>query len=373
VGTASHSTERTAKGKRRWPWSVVGAVVAVVLLVASFEGGVWWKDHHPDPEPNPPPPETVLIQGARYVALGDSYSAGEGLIPYLAGTEDTPQGDRCHRSDYAFPEQLRVVTRDAQGAPTKVEPIFRPCSGANIVDIFDHVQTHSGVANVQGLQVKPGILGPDVGLVTLTIGGNDLDFAKALIFCAKRTSCLNDTYQDGKTLEAWAEARLDSLRQELLALFGRLRGGAPNAHIVVLGYPHLLPESRPSLLGRASFVCKTALEAFGRTERLGIRGITVAFDEMVESVAQEKGLDYVDLPTYFAGHEACGQAGQWIRFAGFDGPRDGWFHPSRTGQGMIARIVACYLSKTITAARDSNSPDTGFLMSSCVADRYPEA
>src|SRR5947209_100739 len=49
-------------------------------------------------------PQPKLLPGThrfhRYVALGDSYSAGEGLEPYQEGSDT--EHDRCHRSDNAY-------------------------------------------------------------------------------------------------------------------------------------------------------------------------------------------------------------------------------------------------------------------------------
>src|SRR3954447_24676710 len=56
---------------------------------------------------------------SRYVALGDSYSAGEGVEPYEPRSGDYPEGDDCHRSLLAYP---RLLTFDHG-----VEVTFRAC------------------------------------------------------------------------------------------------------------------------------------------------------------------------------------------------------------------------------------------------------
>src|SRR5687768_3136073 len=69
----------------------------------------------------------------QYVALGDSYSAGEGLTPYKPGTQDRDDGgNRCHRSNHAYPVKV--------GAALAVEPVFVACSGAEAQHLFDSVQ-----------------------------------------------------------------------------------------------------------------------------------------------------------------------------------------------------------------------------------------
>lgn len=81
-----------------------------------------------------PPPPGLLPEGPRtinYVALGDSYSAGEGVQPFLAGT-DTPS-DRCHRSKYAY-------SRAVQLSPLPLSRSFFACSGATTSNLLTTVQ-----------------------------------------------------------------------------------------------------------------------------------------------------------------------------------------------------------------------------------------
>lgn len=90
-------------------------------------------------EEKPPPSGEALdieLPPGRYVALGDSYSAGEGLAPFQAGTEDVGQGsDRCHRSNqHAYPLLLDF-------APPR-RKLFRACSGGRAELVFEEVQEH---------------------------------------------------------------------------------------------------------------------------------------------------------------------------------------------------------------------------------------
>jgi hypothetical protein len=49
------------------------------------------------------------VSQSGYAALGDSYSAGEGLAPYLPGSDT--QGNTCHRSAGAYSEKGERGTR----------------------------------------------------------------------------------------------------------------------------------------------------------------------------------------------------------------------------------------------------------------------
>src|SRR5580704_7836677 len=62
-----------------------------------------------------------------YAALGDSYSSGEGVPPFISA----PAGDNCHRSTRAY-SQLLVGTA---GFPAVGN--FKACSGATVADFYN--------------------------------------------------------------------------------------------------------------------------------------------------------------------------------------------------------------------------------------------
>jgi lysophospholipase L1-like esterase len=97
-----------------------------------------------------------------YVALGDSYSAGEGLAPFLPGTATS--SDRCHRSPRSYPE----FERSLLGVSTFHDIA---CSGATTVNIDAGTQ-HAPERLPQADQAPVN----HADLVTLTTGGNDIDF-----------------------------------------------------------------------------------------------------------------------------------------------------------------------------------------------------
>lgn len=92
-----------------------------------------------------------------YVALGDSYTSGAGLGPFLPGSNG------CSRSPEAYPVG---VARALAG--TQLD--FVACAGATIAQITTQVTAASSSLS-------------DAALVTLTAGGNDVSFSKLLISC----------------------------------------------------------------------------------------------------------------------------------------------------------------------------------------------
>src|SRR5260370_38762410 len=69
--------------------------------------------------------EFGIARSVNYVALGDSYSSGEGAPPFFPGT-DGPT-DFCHRSLNAYSQVL--------GQAYSVTPKFWACSGAVTANI----------------------------------------------------------------------------------------------------------------------------------------------------------------------------------------------------------------------------------------------
>lgn len=173
-----------------------------------------------------------------YVAMGDSFSSGEGVEPFLAGTnraDDTGtvgvnEENRCHRSNNAYPKLLQ---RDVD---FNYSLKFVACSGATTSNI-----TTSGQ---WGEPAQMDALSETTDVVTLTIGGNDVGFTE---FAKKCVSPLNmfvldevcDEYTDA--YDSITGAIEDELPAKLESTYTLILDEAPNAEIYVLGYPVLAP------------------------------------------------------------------------------------------------------------------------------------
>jgi len=348
----------------RWAF----AVPVVVVFASGVLVGAWVFDEGDVIIPGPVPID--LGAPGRYVALGDSYSAGEGLAPFQEGTQDTDQGgDRCHRSErFAYPLLLEFVHETTRA--------FRACSGAVVPNVFDTVQDHSGVLNSQGLQVEPDIAGDDVTLVTLTMGGNDVDFAKVLSFCYfEGPDCSELPYKGYEHLRDWANARLSELKVDLINLYERLRNAFPRARILVLGYPALFPLKAPPIYRDRGALCTALFREWTSPEREAIRDAGFHLSRVILEATQAAGKDieYVDISSHFAGHEPCSTGGEWVRFIGLlnSAVRDGSFHPLADGQRMMARIVSCYLD-VFPTADTPRTKTTNYAMTGCVAKETVE-
>lgn len=286
----------------------------------------------------------------RYVALGDSYSAGEGVRPYTHET-GKPGNERrkgCHRSEKSYALLLQFAT------PLEQPRQFRACSGARIGHVLDFPQPKAGSYTPQ---VDNEVRGDRVDLITLTLGGNDLRFADILEFCFLNGNCLDDTFDPGEhgpdetqtpqaaPLRKWIRTALPVVMKRLHTLLHELRYGTHrHARIVVIGYPKLLPTGKAS---SRRISCSVVLQRYDSDERDALAELSEDVNEMIYETAVANEVEYVNPNQFWYGRSACGSLGHLTNALS---PRGlsvdpGSFHPNRVGQRVLARTIACYLNQ----------------------------
>jgi len=276
----------------------------------------------PAPKPPPPPPKRHRhhhpLRTVRYVALGDSYSAGEGVPPYRPGT-DTLR-DRCHRSTRAY---SRLVSRAGLVPGVRFSTSFYACSGA----------TTANVLSTSRFGEQPQITRPALRrahLVTISIGGNDAGFSRVVAACSRLAprACYR-----GPTATKLL-AGIENLRGTLSSTYDAIRAeAAPGAKIIVLDYPNLFPTHSCGKL-RSLFPLKA--QAF-------LRRAGAVLDDTIRLAAGDAHVQFVDVRAAFAGHELC-SSDEWLDF--LVAPRrhrvtavTGSFHPNARGQAAYARVL----------------------------------
>ena len=141
-----------------------------------------------------------------YVAMGDSYSSGVGTGSYTLDSA-------CRRSVYAYP--YLFTQKHSMGSFD-----FVACSGAKTTDLI--------------AKQLPS-LKPTTNLVTMTIGGNDIGFASLIQQC---------TVSDCSSTLVTTKSNLGStLAPALNTAFAAVKQAAPNATVIVLGYPRVFSTS----------------------------------------------------------------------------------------------------------------------------------
>ncbi|MHA7178968.1 SGNH/GDSL hydrolase family protein [Arthrobacter sp. MDB2-24] len=203
-----------------------------------------------------------------YVALGDSYASGFGAGSYV---------NACGQSPLGLPGIL-----DAKKQIDLVADAT--CAGAKVA-------TEPGGAI--DLQEQLAALSADTDLVTISAGGNDAGFGTVAGVCVTQP-----TEVCQQVIAATSATALPVLAANLDALYDSIQAAAPNATVVVTGYPHLFsPEFGNALIPLAS------QEAFNQG--------TDALNALIREQAEAHGFLFVDLVPRFEGH-GIGSPDSWI-------------------------------------------------------------
>ncbi len=267
-----------------------------------------------------------------YIALGDSFSSGESISPFEAGT-DIAGVNTCHRSTAAYP---RLIAGTSLKIPSLGTNGFRACSGAVTINATDLEQWNESIQ----LDWWPDATAK---LVTITIGGNDIgfgDFGRACVF--------NDCSPGSNAYNAATNHIDNDLMAKLTSTYQRILLMAPNAKIYVLGYPHVAPIKAlndPLLAGASCAYLYKGATHWGNAQ--GARNIVTMLDQKISDTVTAIGsarLRYVPVNASnspFVGHEVCGTSGtSWFQNVnqGIGDPAY-VFHPNALGQQGYATIA----------------------------------
>ena len=270
------------------------------------------------------------------ISFGDSYSAGEGIPEFYGPVQNSGESDYdfwtrrfnsndflAHRSPDSWPAQLEVpgidgVMRDYRvndGATSSrdVQWHFVACSGAVTKDIHTRAQprkykrTVGPIWNRQTLQsnsktvpVQMDIFnrvdGNQVDYITLTIGGNDLGFSEVVAKAVTGSEFLDKQEEKISTMldKRWegVQTHLDNVK----ATYEKLAEKAPNADIIVAGYPGLFDREGAGWL-------ISELEADAVNEKVTM--FNNALEGIVDGLADRgKNIHFVSVEEAFTGHEA---------------------------------------------------------------------
>ena len=291
----------------------------------SFDGTNFRRDPGPDCT-HRQPTANELRTGERLLALGDSFSSGQGAGSYEPDTNG--DGNTCFRSRDAWPglvaKRLRLVALPSLA-----------CSGA----VIDHV-IRSDPKRKQDERDASQLsrIDNDPGLITITIGGNDAGFADVLKECVTGDCVQAFDRPSGDVLANEAA----KLARRLPAVYRAISGRAPRAKLVVVGYPRLFPEQRPR---RPSPSC-AAWRRIDRFEVSYLNRSTLTLNAAIAAAAAEAGADFVDVTDAFKDHELGCAPGSYLNRLQVR-PRlfPASFHPNAAGHERLAQVVATALAE----------------------------
>jgi len=223
--------------------------------------------------------------GPSYVALGDSYSSGVGTRTYIS------DGTSCQRSTYAYPYLIATQRSFTLS--------FQACSGAKIPDVTNK---------------QLGTLSSGTAYVTLSVGGNDAGFSSVITECAQPGWMSNC---DGAINTAQGYIN-NTLPGALSTLYATIRSKAPNAKVVIVGYPRVFNGED----------CNAGTW-FSPTEESRLNQTADLLNSKLSAAASAKGFGFANPTSAFVGHAVCDSV-EWLN--GLSNPVSESYHPNKTGQ-----------------------------------------
>lgn len=264
------------------------------------------------------PASQAGVNSARYVALGDSYTSGEGELAdsfYMPGTNT--ETNHCHVSIRSYP----MLLGEAWGMPA----MNAACSGSRISD------ARAKLAQVT--DSKPL-------LVSVSIGGNDVDLVGKLKTCLGLDTC--EWAREGLRLASAEEMK--RILPDIVQLIEEVRL-ATGAAVFVVGYP--------SIIATDIFQCDTLTASLlSSDERAYIEASIQYLNTILQAAARYAEATFIDISQAFVGERLCegSQKGmntvrtgddiapltflKGVKFIGAES-----FHPTPYGHEKVAEVI----------------------------------
>jgi lysophospholipase L1-like esterase len=354
-----------------------------------------------------------------YVAMGDSYASGEGLLPFNADSDYNYSGmtHSCHRSSQAYPELVTLPGQSTPIAQQAAQPgsntsfAFTACSGvetnamswdsavvdstptswdsAGYVDWGNYGLNYGSPSDPSAVstptlgstvgelpQADEGWLNPETSLVTVTIGGNDARFSDVLSACAETDNLLttdgngcsstgyymkraSNGVTDPQPLYETEQTVIKDLQAHLVGVYNAIAAAAPNAMIVVVGYPRLFPgDQAPTAPCAPDAAVDFPIPDVAWLNQMGDL-LDQTISQAVTAVNAQTGrVFYIDPNSAFEGHRVCDSA-PWINgivneetsTSGTSTPGIDSFHPNAFGQAALGQLVTDFLATHIPLAQ----------------------
>jgi hypothetical protein len=304
------------------------------------------------------------------VALGDSYSSGEGgtypgQVDYYKESDNNGDNkalrNACHRSPYTWsrvawlPDSLSTIGDRADSLDPTMDYHLLACSGAvtrNLLPTGRTVPPSSAPTDAwrnlgQGQygelsQLDRGFLDENTTLVTLSVGGNDAGFGDVV------TACIVDGGCDAWQTEVEGTIR-DKVRPSIQTVLQQVRRLAPNADVMLMGYPQLISAD--------GCVPRLDVDEIAWLNHLSDE-LSYAMRDAVADANNEAGVDFatfMDPKFEFKGRAICGDPETVHGIIGpqskTPGEQSGLlppvsqqsFHPKPDGYQLYANVLARHL------------------------------
>jgi lysophospholipase L1-like esterase len=250
-----------------------------------------------------------------YVALGDSYTAAPGV-------PQTEQETGCLRSNGNY---ASLVANQLESDFVDVS-----CSGASTVSLVG--------AQHSGDHVSPpqfAALSADTSLVTIGIGGNDLQLFQQMVgTCGQLglsepdgSPCRDYMADAGKKKDLLVE-KIDKIGGRVKAALNGIHDRSPRARVILVGYPQPVP---------AKGTCRILPIAKG--DYPYVRGLVAKLNDTLRTAAKKAKVGFIDMVKASKGHDICAGQDAWVNGVNNDLMRAIAFHPFAEEQQAAADLI----------------------------------
>jgi len=292
-----------------------------------------------------------------YLALGDSYSSGEGDIEKKPDgtTYYTPISDfngGCHISERSYPFRLSTWMNIGSN---KMQTVA--CAGAKVDDMRLQGDEYTGqngrlnnLSPQELIETKQNALDRFLPgrteqiqfvkkyhpkSITLTGGGNDVDFGGKLKICASHRDICRWASGQGSSMLGY---EIQNEFYELKNFYKELKAASPKTKIYVVGYPSFI---NPSALRHCAYG-----DGYLAAEEKEMIDESLKFmNDTIQLAAQAAGVVYTDTEGSLNGGRICDFGGEYvtgqidIRFSQDEYDRSQTFHPNASGHQKMSETI----------------------------------
>ena len=261
----------------------------------------------PDSGTGMPARNEALPAGSHYVALGSSNAAGANIPPLATG-----RPARCGASQVSYSRLL--------ASRLNLDLTDATCGGATTAQVL---------APWNELPPQIDAVTADTRLVTISIGGNDLNYMGVVFAGSCRAGVADSRRAAGEACAVVPEpsaAAYAGVEDRIAAIVEQVHARAPAARVVLVQYL--------ALVGEAPCAAAPLPEADAALARRLAANLAAA----TARAAARSGADVLPVDGPSQGHTAC-SAEPWSRGLepGYNGAEGAPWHPTAAGHAAIAR------------------------------------
>lgn len=258
------------------------------------------------------PEGTAQVTPLAYLALGDSFTSGEGELSDSFYRHFDEKLSACHVSTRSYPFllanhlQLQTLGNVAcSGAVTSdiVSESDYFGQGDRMKDAFADLNRRKQIETAALQEFQPGIIRQQEfvthyqpGLISIGVGGNDAGLIGKLKVCLSPGTC--EWAEDAEKRAATAQ-EFQSVYFKLRAVLKSIKTSSPQSKVMVVGYPKVINETDDAQCDALIGIMLNVVE------RQFMNASIRYLNNVLKAAAESEGVLFVDIEESLAGHRLC--------------------------------------------------------------------